>query len=356
MRVVLSNASAAWGGVHTVTTALARGLQERGHRVTVFGRAGSVLEREMAGLAPFAGVLGGTDLGPATLWRAGRALRRLGADVVVAMTKKDVRLTAVSASLLRIPVLVRHPNDQPIPRGLRGRLLYGRAAHVTNAWATRRTLLASAPWLLPGAVEVVHNGIDPSPWEAAAPLDAGLPEGAVAFGFVGAFERRKGLSVLAEAWRAVAPALPDAHLLLAGKGSREAELRAALAGTPRVHWLGHREDVPRVMKTLDVLVLPSFVEGAPNVVLEAMAAGIATVASAVSGTPELVRDGVEGRLVPPGDPAALAAAMVDLARDPAARVRLGRAGHARVRADFTLDAMLDRYEALLARLATHANP
>lgn len=352
MRIVLSNNALGWGGVHTVTSVLARGLAGRGHQVAVFGRPASELERAMAGVAPFEGILSPSDLAPATLWRAGRALRRFRPDVVVTLMKKDVRQTAVSASALGIPVVIRHANDQPIPGGVRGRMLYARAMHVTNAQATKRTLLASAPWLAADRVEVIYNGIDPSRWERAVPLDLGLPPGAVAFGVVSALEPRKGLLVLADAWRRVACAVPGAHLLVAGAGSQEGELRARLHGAPRVVWLGHRGDVPRVMQTLDVLVLPSFVEGAPNVVQEAMAAGVPSVATAVSGTPELIRDGVEGLLVPAGDADALAAAMIAAARDGALRARMAAAAHARVRADFGLDAMLTRYEALLARAAS----
>ncbi|HEX6745880.1 MAG TPA: glycosyltransferase family 4 protein [Longimicrobium sp.] len=351
MRIVLSNASARWGGVTKVTEVLARGLQARGHDVVVFGRPKSLLEERMRAVVPFEPVLRGIDLHPPSLWRAARALRRHRADVVVALMKKDVRLTAPVARALGIPVVIRHANDQPLPRGLRGRVLYAGAMHVTNAEATRRTILASAPWLPPERVRVIHNGIDPAPFEGAAPIPLDLPEGAVRFGYVGSFEPRKGLRVLAEAWRRVAEAAPDAHLLMAGTGSEEAALREMLDDAPRVHWLGYRKDVPNVMAALDVLVLPSFVEGAPNVVQEAMATGVAVVATAVSGTPELARDGVEARLVPARDADALAAAMTEVALDADLRRRLAAAGHARVREEFTLERMLDRYEALLAEVA-----
>jgi glycosyltransferase involved in cell wall biosynthesis len=351
MRIVLSNASAAWGGVHRVTEVLARGLQARGHEVVVFGRPASMLQERMAGVAPYEPIVIGMDLSPIAVWRSVRALHRWRPQVLVALMTKDVRLTVPAARLLGIPAVVRHPNDRPLPRGLWGRLLYGGAMHVTNAHATRRTLLASAPWLAPDRVEVIHNGIDPSPFEAARPVAVDLPADAVRFGYVGSFEPRKGLRVLAEAWRTVAERSPRAHLFLAGKGSEEPALREMLADVPRVHWLGYRADVPAVMAGLDVLVLPSFKEGAPNVVQEAMAARIAVIATAVSGTPELVEDRVHGRLVPARDAKALADAMAGLADDAELRARLAAAGAARVRDAFTLGRMLDRYEDLLSRVA-----
>jgi glycosyltransferase involved in cell wall biosynthesis len=351
MNIVLSNASARWGGVHNVTEMLARGLQSRGHHVVVLGRPGSMLEERMRSVAPFEPVLRGTDLHPLSLWYATQALRRHRADVVITLMKKDVRLTAVVARALGIPVVIRHPNDQPLPSGPRGRLLYaGAEMHVTNAEATRRTILESAPWLAPERVRVIYNGIDPVPFETALPIPLNLPDGAVRFGYVGSFERRKGLRVLAEAWRRVAAAAPAAHLLMAGKGSDEKLLRHMLEGAPRVHWLGYSKVVPNVMAALNVLVLPSFVEGAPNVVQEAMSAGIAVIATAVSGTPELVGDRSEALLVPSGDVNALASAMAEIAANADLRGRLAAAGHARVREAFTLDQMLDKYEALLAEV------
>lgn len=352
MRIVLSNASAAWGGVTRVTEILARGLLARGHDVRVFGRPGSILEERLRGVAPFAGVLGGLDLDPATLWRSARELRRHRTQAVLALMKKDVRQTCVAARALRIPVVLRHNQEQALPGGPRGRLLYGGAAlHVTNAQATRRVVLASAPWLRPDRVEVVYNGIDAAPYAAAEPVGLDLPEGAVRLGFVSNVDRRKGVAELAQAWRMAADRIPAAHLLIAGTGLEEAHLREMLAGAPRVHWLGYRRDVPRVLKALDVMVLPSRVEGAPNVVLEAMAAGTPVLATAVSGTPELVRDGLEARLVPARDPHALAAAMVEMATDAGLRARLAAAARERVLREFTIDGMLDRYEALFARVA-----
>jgi glycosyltransferase involved in cell wall biosynthesis len=351
MRVVLSNASRRWGGVHTVTERLAVGLQARGHEVTVFGGADTPLERRMRGIAPYAPVLGGIDLDPLSITRARRELRRRGTQVLVALMKKDVRLSVPAARLLRIPSLIRHPNDQPLPRGLRGRVLYGASTHVTNAEATRQTILDSAPWLAAERVKVIYNGIDPEPWGTAEPAVFELPAGSVAIGYVGAWEPRKGLLTLAAAWRSVASRTPGAHLLLVGAGTQEPALREAFAGQPRVRWVGYRRDIPAVMRALDVLVLPSYVEGAPNVVLEAMAAGTAVVATAVSGTPELLRDGREGLLVPARDAEALAAALVRLSEDADARAAMGASGAARVVESFSLEAMLDAYEQLLGRLS-----
>jgi glycosyltransferase involved in cell wall biosynthesis len=347
VRIVLSSNTRNWGGVQRVTDILARGMQARGHEIVVFGRSGSVLEERMRGVAPFESTLGRTDLSPRVIARSARALVRHRPDLVVALMKKDVRQTVVAARMLGIPAVIRHYYEQPLPRGLRGRILYGSAAaHVTNAEATRGVLLDSAPWLDPVRVHVIYNGIDATRYINASPVNLDGPKEALRFGFLATIAHRKGIVELAEAWLKVAAQVPTAELVIAGAGRDEKELRQLLQGAPRVQWLGYRNDVPNVLAALDVLVLPSHREGAPNVVLEAMAANVPVIATAVSGTPELVRNGVDAVLVPARDSQSLAAAMIELAGDPEHRRRYADAARLRVQDTFTLDGMLDQYEEL----------
>lgn len=353
MRIVLSNASYKWGGVHVVTETLARGLSERGHDVVVFCRPGSALEERLRGVAPLEPILRGMDLSPAAIWRCARALRRHRAEVVMTLMEKDVRMTAPAARLLGIPVVVRRANDQPLKNRPHFRVLYGAipARHVANSRATRDTILRSAPWLPPERVTVIHNGIDPAPYGTAAPADLGLPPGALAIGFIGRFEERKGLLDLARAWPAVAAAVPRAHLVIAGKGPAEAEARALLDGQPRVLWAGFRADVPAVLKALDILAVPSHWEGFGLVAAEGLAAGVPVVAAAASSLPEIVTDGAEGRLVPPRDSDALARVLIELAHDPDARARMSAAGPARVRREFSVERMIGGFERVLGEVS-----
>ncbi|MEO8577782.1 MAG: glycosyltransferase family 4 protein [Gemmatimonadales bacterium] len=352
MRIVLSYTSRKWGGVHTVTEMLARGFLSRGHDVKLFGSPGTMIEERMKSVVPFEPILGGMDFNPRAIVRAVSALRKFRAEVVLTLTRKDVALTGPAAYATRIPVVVRHPNQQPLGNKPHFRLLYGVIAgmHITNANATRETLLESAAWLSPEKVRVIYNGVDPRPFLSADPLSLELGKESIAIGYVGSFEARKGVIELARAWPAVAKALPNAHLLLCGKGAKEERMREILQDAPRVHWLGHRKDVASVMKSLDLLVLPSHVEGAPNVVLEAMAAGPAIVATSVSGTPELVRDGIEARLIPAHDEHALVGALVEVASDPEMRRRMSAMSKLRVEKEFTIPRMIDEYEEVLREI------
>jgi glycosyltransferase involved in cell wall biosynthesis len=353
VRVVLSNSSAKWGGVHAVTEFLARGLQARGHEVIVYCRPDSKLEARIRPIARCRPILRGMDLSPAALLRCSKALRQDAPDVVLTLMKKDVRLTAPAARLMGVPVVVRHPAEQPLRNNPYTRILYGviPTHHVTNAQATRQTLLRSAPWLKPEDITVIYNGVDLDAFDHAEAAALTTSPDAIRICYLGGFESRKGLVDLIAAWPEVAARVPNAHLLLVGRGPLEATLREQIQPLPRVIMVGYRSDVPAVLKAIDLLVLPSYWEGAPNVVLEAMAAGKPVVATAVSGTPELVDHGRTGLLVPPHASAALAQALIELAADPAARARMGAAGREKAKTQFSVEAMVDHYVELLARVA-----
>lgn len=156
----------------------------------------------------------------------------------------------------------------------------------------------------------------------------GLDQSAFVAGSVGNFTAKKDHATMLEAFATVRLAEPTARLVMIGSGPLEAELRQRadqpdLAGS--VLFTGTRNDVERLLPSFDVFVMSSRYEGLPIALLEAMSTGIAPVATRVGGIPEVVLDGENGRLVDPGDPAALASAMIDLAGDPDERQRLGTA-------------------------------
>lgn len=350
MGVVLSSPRKGWGGSATVGMGLARGLEARGHRVVVFCKPDSEIHRAVRERFACEPILYGIDFPPPAIARCRRAFRRHGAEIVVSLLHMDLRLTAAAGRLSGLRVVARRAEIEPYSRLPHRRWLIDRLPHhwVANSEANRRTMLASGPWLEPGDVTTIHNGIDPRPYEVAEPAPLGLPDGSVAVGFVGRLVEEKGLAELAEAWRRLAPARPRLHLVIAGEGGYEGEFRRLLGEAARVHWLGFRTDVPRLMKALDLVVVPSREESFGIVVLEAMAAGRPVLATRTGGLVEVVRDGETGRLVPPGDAEALVGALAEMTSDVELRDRMGRASVERVRRHFSEDRMVDAYEALLS--------
>jgi glycosyltransferase involved in cell wall biosynthesis len=161
----------------------------------------------------------------------------------------------------------------------------------------------------------------------------GIPRDAPVVGTVTRLSAQKApLDFVAAATR-VAEQRPDVHFVIVGAGPLEAEVAHAVADRglmDHVHLTGLRRDVPDLMHSFDIFALSSLWEGLPRVLPQAMAAGLPIVATAVDGNAEAVTDGLNGFLTPPGDPAALAQALLRLLEDDALARRMGQAGLARV--------------------------
>jgi glycosyltransferase involved in cell wall biosynthesis len=159
---------------------------------------------------------------------------------------------------------------------------------------------------------------------------------------VGRLTEQKGYGHLLQAACQVAARVPDAHFLLAGEGPLQAGLEAtaeACGAAQNVHFLGSRPDVKDLMRACDLFVLPSLFEGLPLVVLEAMSAGRAVVATNVCGTNEAVVDRSTGLLVPPGDPRALSEAIIYALTNESLSRQWGEAGRERVLCHFAVRQM-----------------
>jgi glycosyltransferase involved in cell wall biosynthesis len=300
-------------------------------------------------------VLGGFDANPVALARSMTALKRAAAEILVTITPRDPRTAGVAARMLGIPVLLRQPVRAGFRTKLRHRFFYQAIPthYVANSNATRSAILASASWVDPAAVSVVHNGVDIDHFATATPADLGVPPGALTIGFVGRIEVAKGIRELMAAWPIIASNIAEAHLVVVGTaGDAEGEFTAWSLGRDRVHVLGPRRDMPAVMAAIDLLALPSHNEGFGLAVIEAMAARAAIVVADGGALRELVDDGVEGRVVPVGDSSALAGAIIEIAGNASLREAMGAAAHARARRDFSVERMIDEYERLLRRIRT----
>ena len=175
---------------------------------------------------------------------------------------------------------------------------------------------------------------------------------------MGRLDPIKGHGTLIDAFPQVLLHRPEARLLLAGDGElREAYERRAeeLKIHRRVHFLGWREDVSDLLEAVDLFALPSLNEGMGRAALEAMAAGLAVVATRVGGLPLIVDEGKTGLLVPPEDAGALAATIVHVLSSPEMRRAMGEAGR-RKAAAFSDDAMVEKIESLYRRILTSSPP
>jgi glycosyltransferase involved in cell wall biosynthesis len=205
------------------------------------------------------------------------------------------------------------------------------------------------------AVETLHHGVDPAVVVENADGvrgELGIPEDAPVVGSVANFKAAKDHATLLRATALLRRAVPGVRLLLVGQGPLEAQTRrqaAELGLGETVVFAGFRGDARRLAAALDVFTLSSTFEGLPIALLEAMALGRPAVVTRVGGVPEVVTDGVQGLLVPPRDPAALAEALACLLGDPRLRARMGTAARARA-LDFDIRKAVRRMEQVYAGL------
>jgi glycosyltransferase involved in cell wall biosynthesis len=174
-------------------------------------------------------------------------------------------------------------------------------------------------------------------------------------GTVARLDAVKGLDILLRAFARVLERLPEARLLVVGDGPEARALHDLARGLglrDRVIFTGAIPAAARCLPALDLYVSASRREGLPLAVLEAMACGLAVVATRVTGHVDLIEDGMTGVLVPPEEPAALAAAAMALLQDPARRRAMGQAGRERVETRFVLARMVDQVGALYRQAAS----
>jgi glycosyltransferase involved in cell wall biosynthesis len=290
-------------------------------------------------------------------------LQRLGADVLCVHGYKAGMLGRWAARRQQLPVVA-------VSRGWTGEDLKVRLYEALDRFGLRwmdrivcvshgqaaKVLRAGVP---AGRAVVIPNAIHPERFAAPDPADRRrlrdffpTPPGRVV-GAAGRLSPDKGFAVFVEAAALAARADPALGFVLFGEGPlrQKLERQAAVAGLAgRFVLPGFRTDLDRFIPFLDLLVLPSFTEGLPNVVLEAFAAGVPVVATAVGGTPEVVEDGTNGFLVPPADAAALARRIRDaLATEEGGR-EFGRRGRERVLREFTFPAQARAYQRLFQEL------
>jgi glycosyltransferase involved in cell wall biosynthesis len=298
-----------------------------------------------------------------------RLFRREGADVVHSHDAYTSVYGTLCARLAGVPGVIASRRSWYSPH-LQGKILRAnrvayRFAHrvVANSPSVSR-LVETETGLPASRIITIPNFLDPESFEPMPPADRrrmldeiGVPEGAFVVGVVARLSPVKDHATLLRAIASLREQIPGLRCVLVGDGPERPAIEAlseSLGIRDIVHLAGERTQPPNLHGLFDVSVLCSTSEAFPNSVLEAMAAARPVIATDVGGTPDAVRQGTTGLLVPPSDPSRLADAILRLYNEPAQRSKLGTAGCVAARAGYSADAVIRQVEALYTRLAGRA--
>jgi glycosyltransferase involved in cell wall biosynthesis len=340
-------------GAERSTTSLCEHLVRAGHQVVIACKQGHPLIAVMqeSGLdVRGLGISGKGNL--AAPIRLVRLVRQERIEVINTQLSTAALWGSVAGRLTGVPTVAT-------VRALNTKTVYTLADRVIAvSEAVKAHLVAQG--MRPERIDVVYNGIDPARYQLTLTRDEArrlleLDEDAIVFAVVAHLTTKKGHAVFLDAAARVASRASSHLYVFAGEGPERANLErhaSRLAMGEKVIFAGFRPDVLPVYAAADVVVLPSIAgEGLPRVLMEAGLLGRPVIGTRLSGTPEIVEEGVTGLVVPPGDVAALAEAMKRLAEDEALRTQMGAAGIERVSRLFTISAMVEGTLAVYNRAA-----
>lgn len=347
-----------YGGARQVAY-LVEGLAERGVQNLLICPPRAAIVKALADRVRVMELPCSGDLDLGFLFRLAGLLRSEQPDLVHLHSRRGADwLGGLAAWRAGVPAVLSRRVDNPEPAWLvrRKYRLYARTICISQGIA--EVLIGEG--LDAKRIRVVRSALDPAPWRAAESrqrlgAEFQVPSEAPLIGVVAQLIERKGHRVLVEALAG----LTDRpwQLLVFGQGPSRASLESAVAErglAGRVHFAGFRDDLPRWLGALDLLVHPALMEGLGIALLQASAAGVPIIASRAGGIPEAVRDGVNGLLVPPGDPQALSTAIRHLLDHPAQRQALGQNGRSLIEREFSVDAMVEGNLAVYRELLSGA--
>jgi len=354
-RLVFLLQDLAFGGTQRQALELARRLNPARFQVEIWTLAAG---NDFAPLArryglPVIPLGAGQQVGPAALARLGRRLLHHPPDVFLPLTVIPNIWGRLLGRLARVPLIVGNCRGGGAPRRQHERCFWPLAHHILCNSQVLKTVLTESYGVPAARLTTIANGVDTEYFQPAAAPATGPPR----LLYIGRLVPDKDPDTLLKAFQLTLQAHPDAELWLVGEGPRQAalkELAARLSISPRLRFIPPTADLLPLLQSATLLVLSSRTEALPNVILEAMAAGLPVVATRVGGVPELVEPGVTGWLVPPGDAPALAAALGQVLSDAEARGAMGRTARQRAVDDFSLEAMARQYETMLDRLLGQA--
>jgi glycosyltransferase involved in cell wall biosynthesis len=357
-RIAHSEASLGWGGQEHRILAEINGFRGRGSEVWLLAPPNSQIYQRasQAGVSVVAQRFDQRLLLPLHVLRVAWWLHRNRIEIVNPHSSRDSWLLTLAARIARVPLIIRSRHfDVPIPNKSLSRLIYKEwSNHIITTSPKITTSLVSAFDLRLDEITTLPTGVDLSRFKPEGPKADfsayALPPQSPLIGMITVIRGAKGIQVLAEAVHLLKTKHGiQVHCIIAGEGPSLGWVKFMVTHfgvANQFTFLGHREDVPEIMRTLDIVAIPSFHEAIPQSGLQALAMGVPVVASDVGGIPSIIKHGWTGRLVPPEDAPALAAAIRDTLEQKSQTQVMASTGRQMIRDQHSHEMMLNRLEAI----------
>lgn len=357
-RIAHSEASLGWGGQEHRILAEINGFRRRGSEVWLIAPMDSQIYQRasQAGVQVLAQRFDQRSLLPFHVLRVAWWLHRHRIEIVNPHSSRDGWMLTLAARIARVPLIIRSRHfDVPIPNKSLSRLIYKEWSHhiITTSPKITSSLISTFD-LDASEITTLSTGVDLERFKPEGPkadFSTYLPSPQTPLiGMITVIRAAKGIQILAEATHLLNTQHGiHVHCIIAGEGPALDYVKSVVAQFSvgdQFTFLGHREDVPEIMRALDIIAIPSFHEAIPQSGLQALAIGVPVVASDVGGIPSIIKQGETGRLVPPHDAAALAAAIRETLEEKLQTQALCRAGQEFIVNHHSLDTMLDRLDAI----------
>lgn len=359
LTILHTESSLGWGGQEIRILEEAKGLRRRGHRITIVCQPESELSIRAKEVGLEVRTLFMEKISyPLALLRLLRIIEDYNVDILNTHSSRDSWFASIAGRLSkRKPAIIRTRHlSTPISKSSISRFLYESLPNrvITTGEEIRRRMIEDNGFDGKGIISI-PTGVDLdlfNPHRVNGTLKGawGVSEDIPAIGMVAVIRSWKGHEDFVNAAAMVIKEFPESRFLIIGDGPRKEVVEGYIrerALQDSIIMTGHRDDIPQVMASLDILVLSSYAnEGLPQSLTQAMAMEKPVIASNVGSIPEVIIEGETGYLVPPRNPSALAEKIISLLKDNGLRLEMGKTGRRLVTSRFSLEGMLDKIENL----------
>lgn len=350
-----------WSGGQQQTLSLLLGLRKRGHDVMLACPTGSLLgEKARAeGIEVFEAPMR-READFASMYAIYKFIKKERFDVVNVQRPKVHTLAQVASYFAGVPVFVVTRRVLfPIKSRVSAKLKYqfGVSKLITVSEGIKKVLIESG--VRQDSIVTIYSGTDLERFDpervhgSKIKKEFDIPDDAPVVGMVANYSDYRGHEFFIRAVPLVLKEVPGAKFIIAGRDTTSLKLTslaASLGVTENIRFAGFRSDVPDLLSVMDISVNSSLSEGLAGALRESLAMGVPVVATNVGGNPELVKDGINGLLVPPADSESISMAITKLLKDKELKEKMGKAGREFVVKNLTVEAMIDQTEALYLEL------